>query len=154
MINRITTKGRAIALSLVAAAVLSACTEQIRNHGYLPSEEDLSNVIVGIDTRDTVADAIGSPTTAGVLSNGTFYYVGDTVRHYAHQKPKIIEREIVAITFDQDGVVSNIVRYGLEDGKVVPLVKRVTKSSDGDISFLRKLFGNIGGLDLGALDGS
>ena len=60
----------------------------------------------------------------------------------------LIPDKALAITFDDAGVVQNIVRYGLEDGKVVPLVQRVTESSDGDISFLRKLFGNVGGLDL------
>ncbi|MCH2165044.1 MAG: outer membrane protein assembly factor BamE [Marinovum sp.] len=136
------------ALLLAGAIALSACVAQFRNHGYLPSEEELAEVLVGIDTRDTVEETIGAPSTAGVLSGGNFYYVGDTVRTFAWQAPEVVEREIVAITFDDAGVVQNIVRYGLEDGKVVPLVQRVTETSDGDISFLRKLFGNVGGLDL------
>ncbi|MGX9354072.1 outer membrane protein assembly factor BamE [Roseobacteraceae bacterium S113] len=138
----------------LAALLVAGCTERIRNHGYLPTEDELSFVVVGVDTRDTVADAIGPPTTAGILSGGNYYYVGDEVRHYAWRKPEVIDRQIVAVTFDEAGVVENIVRYGLEDGRVVPLVKRVTKGSDGDISFLRKLFGNIGGLDLSSLGSS
>ena len=138
-----------LAALVASTLVLSACAAQFRNHGYLPSEEELSEILVGIDTRDSVADTIGSPTTAGVLDGGDFYYVGDTVRTFGWQKPEVIEREIVAISFDEAGVVQNIVRYGLDDGQVVPIVKRVTQTSDGDISFLRKLFGNIGGIDLG-----
>ncbi|WP_425038827.1 outer membrane protein assembly factor BamE [Primorskyibacter sp. S187A] len=132
----------------------AGCTESIRNHGYLPGEEDLANVVVGLDTRDTVAETLGPPTTAGILSGGNFYYVGDKVRSYAWQAPKIIEREIVAVTFDQAGVVENVTRYGLEDGRVVPIVRRVTETSDGDISFIRKLFGNIGGLSTDGLLGN
>jgi hypothetical protein len=44
-------------------------------------------------------------------------------------------------------VVQNIERFGLEDGQVVPLARRITRSGDGDISFIRKLFGNIGALN-------
>ena len=38
-------------------------------------------------------------------------------------------REIVAITFDDSGVVRNIERFGLEDGNVVALSRRVTDSN-------------------------
>lgn len=148
-LSRTGTRRGALTGLLVVSMILSACAAQFRNHGYLPNEEELSEVLVGIDTRDTVAETIGTPSTSGVLDGGDFYYVGDTVRTFGWQKPKVVDREIVAITFDADGVVQNIVRYGLEDGQVVPIVQRVTESSDGDISFLRKLFGNIGGLDLG-----
>ena len=53
---------------------------------------------------------------------------------------------MVAISFDSAGVVSNIERFGLEDGKVVPLARRITDTAVTDKSFLRQLFGNIGKL--------
>lgn len=139
---------RRVILALTCAGLVAACAPQFRNHGYLPSEDDLSNVIVGVDTRDSVAESVGVPGTSGVLSGGNYYYIGSTVRHFGPQKPKVVSREIVAVEFDQSGVVSNITRYGLEDGRVITLTRRVTVSGDGDIGFIRKLFGNIGGLDL------
>ncbi|MDP4991044.1 MAG: outer membrane protein assembly factor BamE, partial [Marivita lacus] len=66
---------------------------------------------------------------------------------FAWQAPAVVDREILAITFDSNGVVENIERYGLQDGQVVPLARRITRSGDGDISFIRKLFGNIGGFN-------
>lgn len=130
---------------------LSACVSQTRNHGYLPSEQDLSEIVIGVDSRETVADLVGTPTTAGVLSAGNFYYVGDTTVTRGWRAPKIVDRQIVAITFDEAGIVQNVTRYGLEDGRVVPIVRRVTESTDGDISFVRRLFGNVGGIDTGGL---
>ncbi|WP_457087552.1 outer membrane protein assembly factor BamE [Marinovum sp. KMM 9879] len=135
--------------ALACAAVLSACVAQYRNHGYLPSDEDLTNVIVGVDTRDTVSENIGVPGTAGVANQGNYYYIGSRVRSFGLLPPKIVEREIVAVEFDGTGVVENISRYGLEDGRVVTLNRRVTETGDGDIGFIRRLFGNVGGLDLG-----
>jgi outer membrane protein assembly factor BamE (lipoprotein component of BamABCDE complex) len=138
-------------VALACAAVLSACVAQYRNHGYLPSDSELSDVIVGVDTRDTVAETIGVPGTSGVLDQGNYYYVGSRVRHYGAFPPEIVEREIVAVEFDADGVVRNITRYGLEDGRVVALTRRVTVTGDGDIGFIRQLFGNIGGINLGGI---
>jgi len=138
-------------VALACAAVLSACVAQYRNHGYLPSDSELADVIVGVDTRDTVAETIGVPGTSGVLDQGNYYYVGSRVRHYGAFPPEIVEREIVAVEFDADGVVRNITRYGLEDGRVVALTRRVTVTGDGDIGFIRQLFGNIGGINLGGI---
>lgn len=138
--------GKSIKFGLmgVAMAALVACTAQFRNHGYVPLADDLTNIVVGIDTRDSVAETVGTPSTEGILDNSGYYYVRSRVRHYAYQAPKVIDREVVAITFDKRGVVSNIERYGLEDGKVVSLDRRVTDSAVANLSFLRQLLGSLG----------
>lgn len=141
--RRTTLKFAAIGLCL---SLVVGCTAQYRSHGYVPSEEDLSQIVVGVDTRDTIEDVVGAPTTSGVLNSSGFYYVKSDVRHFAYRAPEVIDREVLAISFDADGVVTNIERYGLQDGQVVPLARRITRSGDGDISFVRKLFGNIGRL--------
>lgn len=113
-----------------------------------PSEEDLQQIVPGVDTRGTVEDVVGVPTTSGVSNDGGFYYIESEMRQFAWQAPKVVSREILAISFDEAGVVDNITRYGLEDGNVVPLTRRITKTTDGELSFIRKLFGNIGGISL------
>nr|WP_311135980.1 outer membrane protein assembly factor BamE [Salipiger aestuarii] len=137
-------------MTFAAAFSLAACTSQYRTHGYTPTEEDLQQIVPGVDTRATVEGVIGVPTTSGVLNEGGFYYISSEVRQFAWQAPEEVDREIVAITFDSAGVVENITRYGLEHGNVVPLSRRITRTSDGEISFIRRLFGNIGGLSLGS----
>ncbi|WP_323770282.1 outer membrane protein assembly factor BamE [Antarctobacter sp.] len=140
-------------VAAVMLVALSACAAQYRTHGYLPSEEDLQQIVPGIDTKASVEDLIGVPNAAGVLSGSGYYYIETEVRHFAYQKPKVIERTIVAITFDEADVVKNIATYGLEDGRVVTINRRVTQTSDGDISFIRKLFGNVGGISAAGLFG-
>lgn len=146
--HRVTRRLRATA-ALGAIAVLGACSADYRTHGYMPPEDELQQIVPGVDTRATVEDLVGVPNASGVLNNSGFYYIESEVRHFAWRRPTVTDREILAITFDEAGVVDNIVNYGLEDGKVVPITRRVTKSSDGDISFIRKLFGNLGGINLG-----
>lgn len=126
---------------------LAGCTARYRTHGYVPSEDELQQIVPGVDTRATVEDLVGVPSTSGTLNESGFYYIESDVRHFAWKQPEVVDREVLAITFDSTGVVENIERFGLEDGQVVPIARRITRSGDGDISFIRKLFGNIGGIN-------
>lgn len=134
---------------VLGLGALAACAATFRNHGYVPSEEELSEITVGVDTRDTVSEAIGSPSVAGMLSDGGYYYVRSRVRHYAYQAPQVIDRQVVAVNFTDAGVVSNVGRYTLEDGKVVPLSRRITRNTDGEISFIKRLLSNVGKFSAG-----
>ncbi len=125
-------------------AVAGACSPVFKNHGYVPPPEDLAKVKVGVDTRDTVIEAIGAPSSSGVIRDSGYYYVSSRIRHYGPKRPKVVSRELVAISFDQRGVVRNIERFGLEDGYVIVLDRRVTDSNVEDKGFLRQLLGNIG----------
>lgn len=145
-------KTRMIALGLTLL-LATACASVYRNHGFNPLEEDLANVIVGVDTRASVEETLGVPTTGGVNNADGMYYVSSRWRHFGAAAPKPISREIVAISFDQNEVVSNISRYGLEDGKVVVLSRRVTAGGAKEISFIRQLMGNIGRINAGDLIG-
>ena len=133
---------RAAAVSALVLAV--ACTPVFRNHGYVPSDDELNEIVVGVDTRATVDDVIGAPSAGGLLEGGDYYYVRTRVRHFGMLEPQITERQVLAISFDDAGVVKNIERFGLEDGKVVPLTRRVTSSSVEGKGFLRQLLGNLG----------
>jgi outer membrane protein assembly factor BamE (lipoprotein component of BamABCDE complex) len=67
--------------------------------------------------------------------------------------PRETEREVVAVSFDSNGVVQNVERFGLERGNVVTLDRRVTSSPISDKSFIRQLLGNIGRFNPAALAG-
>jgi len=145
--------GKAKTLGRIAATVailaVAGCTASYRNHGYVPLEEDLSGIVVGIDSRDSVAESIGAPSTSGVVNDSAYYYVRSRVKHFAYQAPEVVEREVVAISFDSRGIVSNVERFGLEDGQVVPLSRRVTDSSVAEKGFIRQLLGNLGNVAAG-----
>lgn len=132
---------------------VSACAPVFRNHGYVPSDEELAVLQVGVDTRETVAAAIGRPSAAGLLNDLGWYYVQSRWRHYGARAPQEVERQVVAVTFTEAGVVENIERFGLEQGRVVPLSRRVTDSNIKGLSFIRQLLGNIGNMTPAALSG-
>lgn len=134
----------AVGLALIVTLGVTACAPTFRNHGYLPPEEDLAELAVGIDTRASVEDLVGPPTAGGLLEGGDYFYVRSRVRTFGPRRPEVVERQVLAITFDEAGVLQNIERFGLEDGRVVALSRRVTESGVTDTTFLRQLLGNIG----------
>lgn len=134
---------RTAALGLIVLAV-GACSATFEDHGYVPTDTDLEDVIVGVDTRETVAASVGRPTSFGVLDSGGWYYTQSRWRNFAFKAPKVIDRQVVAITYTDAGIVENIERFTLEDGRVVPLSRRVTDSNVKGISFIRQLLGNFG----------
>lgn len=135
--------------SLVAFCLIfvAACTSQYRSHGYVPPEEDLQQLVIGVDTRATVDDVIGAPSASGLLSDGDYYYVRSRVREYGLKRPEVVDRQVLAISFGPNETIANIERFGLEDGNVVPLTRRVTDSSVVGNGLIRQLFGNIGNID-------
>lgn len=124
--------------------LLAACAPVYRNHGYAPPDDVLADIEVGRDTRAEVAGAVGRPTAEGVLGEDAWYFVQSRFRHFGYLPPREVDRDVVAITFDSGGTVSTIQRFGLEQGRTVPISREVTDSSVRGVGFLRQLFGNIG----------
>lgn len=137
------------AISLAVLLAVTGCTAIYRNHGYIPREDDLTKVVVGESTTETVARDVGRPSSTGLLTGGAWYYVGSRFKHYAGRAPQEIDRQVVAISFDEAGVVQNVERFGLERGEVVVLSRRVTESNVKGVGFLRQLLGNLGNFNAG-----
>lgn len=143
---------KSAAAGFVILAV-TACSATFEDHGYVPTDSDLEDIIIGVDSRESVAQTVGRPTSIGVLASGGWYYTQSRWRHFAYKAPKVIDRQVVAITFTDDGVVENIERFTLADGRVVPLSRRVTDSNIKGISLISQLLGNLGNFSAGQILG-
>ncbi|SIS62744.1 outer membrane protein assembly factor BamE [Paracoccus saliphilus] len=136
-------------LVLVTILGLAACSPVYRNHGFVPPDTDLAQVVVGETTMDQLPTLIGRPSAQGLLTGSGWYYVGSRWRHYGPREPEEVSREVVAISFNPQGVVSNVERFGLERGRVVALSRRVTDTSVTEISLIGQILGNLGNFQAG-----
>lgn len=143
-------KGTALALVCLLAA---GCTRLEDNHGFAPDDDILSDVVVGLDTKDTVARIVGQPGARGVIGDDAWYYVESDYERFLWREPVEVSREVVKVSFAQDNRVTNIERFGLEDGRIIALSRRVTDSNTEGVGFLRQLFSNLGNLGAGQLLG-
>jgi outer membrane protein assembly factor BamE (lipoprotein component of BamABCDE complex) len=123
---------------------LSGCASDITRHGHVFAEEDLAQVKEGM-SQDQVVLALGTPDTKSTASQSAFYYISTTSeRSAAFLNPKIVDRKVVAIYFDNDNLVKQVANYGIEDGQVIDFVTRKTPSRGSEDSLLQELFRNIG----------
>lgn len=131
-------------LSGLALVSFAACSPIYENHGYVPTDEELAKIVVGRDTRETVEAFLGPPSMDGLLNDQGWYYVQSRWKSQGLVAAKEIDRQVVAISFDDNGIVTNVERFGLERGQVVPLSRRVTTEPVKSQSILTQLFSNIG----------
>jgi len=134
-------------MGLGLALGLAACSATFDNHGFVPPPEDLSQVAIG-DSRETVAETIGTPGSSGVMRDEAWFYTAYRVRNYAYRAPEVTERQILAVSFDGAGRVQNVEEFGLDDGNIIQLSRRVTTSSVREISFLSQILSNFGRINV------
>ena len=126
------------------ATLLGACAATIDTRGHVPDEEALAGLRLGVDTREDVRQALGSPSTAATFRPNVWYYMSERTRSVAFLDPKVVKRSIVAITFDDGGAIDDIVTYTEADGREIEVVSRATPTAGNEISLFQQLFGNLG----------
>ena len=134
---------------VACASLLIGCARLEDRHGYIPDPELISDIEVGRDTKDTVGRILGRPGTEGIIDDRGWYYVRSEYERFLWRAPVEVDREVLVVSFSESGEVENIERFGLEDGRVVALERRVTDSNTRGIGFLRQLFSNLGNFNPG-----
>jgi outer membrane protein assembly factor BamE (lipoprotein component of BamABCDE complex) len=142
---------RGAALSLAAALMLAGCSAVYRGHGYAPNAEELTTILPGQDSKGTVQAKIGRPGGTGLIGEDAWYYVASTLEHYAYRDPRVVDRRVVAVSFDEAGLVTDIRQFGIEDGRVVDLVTRTTPTYGKELTIVQQLLGNLLNFDGGGL---
>lgn len=129
---------------LVLLSALAACTPVINTHGQQPDPDALATIEPGESNRRDVETALGTPSTQGVFRENVWYYMSERTERTAFFEPELLERKIVAVVFDEQGVVEDIVTYTENDKQEVELVSRVTPTAGNELSIIQQLFGNVG----------
>lgn len=129
--------------ALMIATGLAACAPTLQSHGYAPPDSELDDIVVGQSTKQTVGGALGRPSDLGVLEDDAWYYVSSTTSTYLYEAPELVERRVVAVQFDENDVVRDVTVYGLQDGRAVPLVTRVTETFGDELTVIDQILGGL-----------
>ena len=133
---------RAYVVILLTSFLLS-CTTNIKNHGYIPSKSDLETLVIGKDTKQSVAKNIGLPATAGL--EGAYYYVRSTFNAPGFKSAQLVDRTVVVLSFDQRSKLKNIETFNVDNENFVRLDYRVTETGLDNKNILKQIIGSIGG---------
>lgn len=135
------------------AAIGAGCAPVVRVHGYVPSQADIGLVQPGVDDFTSVDEKLGRPSSSGLLQDNSWYYVQSVVESYTYNAPRVVDRTVLAVNFNDNGVVDSLVEYGLEDGRIINLTARTTETGGRTLGVVEQLFGNILNIDAESLSG-
>ncbi len=129
---------------MALASLFVACAPILNQRGNRPDPDLLSQIEPGAQSRDDVANMLGSPTSVASFGGETWYYISSQTETIAFYEPDVIDQQVVAIAFDDDGMVASVRTYGLEDARDIEPVERVTPTGGRELTFLEQLVGNVG----------
>lgn len=138
--------GAALAVLAIAGVTVSGCTTQeVLKQGYVVDPAALELTPVG-SSREQVLLSLGTPSTTATFDNEVFYYISQKrVRGAMFLKPRLVDQNVLAVYFDEEGTVSQIANYTLQDGKAFDMISRTTPTGGKDQTFLVQMLTGAGG---------
>jgi outer membrane protein assembly factor BamE (lipoprotein component of BamABCDE complex) len=134
-----------LSAAAIALGVAAACAPVQTYSGFLPERNDVEipDPQPGVDTRETVTQRFGSPSTTAVFDQTAWYYVSSVQERLAFYEPHTIERRVMVVRFDGD-TVSAVEKFGLERGRLVAYSDDVTPTRGRELGVIEQLLGNVG----------
>lgn len=129
----------------IIALGLAACNLPTDTRGNLVDPQLLKQVKPGVLNKEQVQTLLGTPSSVSTFDKSTWYYIGNQTQQIAFLDPSVIQQRVVAIDFDNKGIVTAIHEFGEADGRDVDIVSRTTPTrgkSAGPIDQLWETFIN------------
>jgi outer membrane protein assembly factor BamE (lipoprotein component of BamABCDE complex) len=123
---------------------LSACSPIIQQEGNVPDPDQVVQINPGVDDKNRVMQLLGSPSAVSTFEDHTWYYISRRTEQIAFLDPSVTEQEVLAINFNDNNIVDAMKVYGLEDGRIVQPVDRITPTHGNDLTIVQQLLGNLG----------
>ena len=133
-----------LALATAAALGLGACYANVEVRGYIPDEELLAKVAVGLP-KSEIEVILGSPSASATFNQPEiWYYISRRVERVAFLEERLIDQRVVEVEFDRGGRVSGVKRYAAADGRPIVPIERITPTHGKELNALEHLFCNVG----------
>jgi outer membrane protein assembly factor BamE (lipoprotein component of BamABCDE complex) len=146
---------------LLMLAVLGGCSmpgflsypPQVR--GNMIEPDTMKQLVPGTSTRKDVVALMGSPTAKATFDDNTWLYIAEVTKPVIAGTQTVLDQQVVALTFDPQGVLRNVATRTADDGKPVSMAGGATPSPGSEATFMQQLLGNVGRFNpLGAGAGS
>jgi outer membrane protein assembly factor BamE (lipoprotein component of BamABCDE complex) len=138
---------RKAALAAACLAVLGAgaCAPMTSYRGFQAIETSPKDIAAGTDTKTTVRTKLGSPSATSTFDENVWFYIAEIKQRVAFRKPRVTQREVVAVTFNKDTeAVEKVDVINLEQGKVIAFNGRETPTRGRELTILEQLLGTVG----------
>lgn len=131
-------------LILLLTAFTGGCSPIMHRQGKLPEKEEIEKIVQGVHTREDVIKILGSPTAQSTFDKKVWYYISKLTSQEAFFEPKVLDQQVLAISFDNKGLVQEITKRDLSDKQDINYVERITETEGHSGSLASQVFGNFG----------
>jgi outer membrane protein assembly factor BamE (lipoprotein component of BamABCDE complex) len=135
---------QSIIVCLVICLLGVACAPTQNVRGYFIDDVLIAEIKRGVDDKGSVLNVLGSPSNVSTFGTDAWYYISRKTESLAFFEKKVLDQRVVAIKFDDSGVVSEVQRYDSDDARAVAINERITPTRGKQLSLLQQLFGNLG----------
>ncbi len=138
---------RIAAVIALCAAGLAACEPRISRHGKVLDLEAVASIEPGVASQVDVVRLLGTPSSRSLFGEDTWFYISQQRSTQILSLPHTDAQTVVAVAFDDEGVVEEFAMLTIEDGLPIDPVARSTPTHGRELGLLEQLLGNIGRFD-------
>jgi len=133
-----------LTIMLASTAVISACTPTTNVRGNMLQDYQIKEVQTGKDNTSNVLRKLGSPTTKAPFDDNIWYYLGQKTEKHGILDPQVVDAQVVVVSFNDKGIVKEIVKIDSEQMDDIPYSREKTHTSGQEVTVLQQLLGNLG----------
>jgi len=127
----------------VILLILCGCSATIDYRGKQPELADVEKIKINQHNQEDVLSIIGSPTSTNLYGPTKWYYLFKRTESTSFFDPKIIQEQIVTISFSDKGNVTDI-KTSQDVEKKIDTVTQQTPTQGSNTTILQQVFGNFG----------
>ena len=116
-----------------------ACTPITKLSGYIPLESEMSRLKVGSSTKEEAVKNLGEPLTLRPSPSNSLLYVQQKQETFAFLKPRIRERVVLKLTFNESNILSRKEKFAGLDPEVYVLEKKIVVAEGRKLTFWQQI---------------
>lgn len=130
-------------ICLGLSLLLTACAGTTEIHGSLVKPADIDRLRVGVDNKQQVMRLLGTPSTTSILDEEKWYYITDVKQRKPLEKPKLKERQVVGLVFNEDGILDRVFEKDELSSKQFSPANETTKTQGKKLGVTEQIYLNL-----------
>src|SRR5215472_13670344 len=108
-----------------------------RMRGNMVDADAMKQLVPGTSTRKDVMTLMGSPTAKATFDDNTWLYIAEVTRPVIAGTQTVLDQQVIALTFDQQGILRNVSTKTADDGIAVSMASGATPSPGSEATFMQ-----------------
>jgi outer membrane protein assembly factor BamE (lipoprotein component of BamABCDE complex) len=141
------------AVAVTAMLAAAGCSPEVNQRGDLPSPERVAEIHPGL-TKEQVVKILGTPSSMGVFDDNSWYYISRKTSRISFLEPDVLDQQVLAINFDNNGIVRDMGHRTLADARDIEPAPGATPAPGRELTFMEQIIGNVGRFNKGTGEGA